>query len=67
MQETKEVAVPQYQEEKAKAGLGIHKALQKLNMELFFTNDVLEKTSSTGHLVKPTDQFRREGSTSHSM
>ena len=31
----------------------IHKALGKLNMELFFTNDISKKTSSTGHLVKP--------------
>lgn len=64
MQETKEVAVLQDLEGEAKAGLGIHKALEKLNMELFFTNDVHEKTSSTGHLVKPRDPFRREGSTS---
>lgn len=45
----------------------IHKALGKLNMEPFFTNDVSKKTSSTGHLVKPTDRARIEGSTSHSM
>lgn len=36
-------------------------------MELFFTNEVSKKKSSTKHLVKPTDQFRTEGSTLHSM
>lgn len=45
----------------------IHKAFGKLNMELLFTNDVPKKASSTGHLMKPTDWFRIEGSTSHSM
>lgn len=66
LQETQDTAVLQFQEEKAKAGLGMQKALEKLNTEMFFTNDIAKK-SSTGHLVKPTDQFRREGSTSHSM
>lgn len=66
LKETKDIAVLQCQEEKAKAGLGIQKALEKLNTELFSTNDVPKK-GSIGHLVKPTDWFRREGSTSHSM
>lgn len=44
----------------------IHKALDKLNVELFFTNEVSKKKSSIRQLVKPTDQFRIEGSTSHS-
>lgn len=65
MQETKDIAVLHGQEEKAKAGLGIHKALEKVNTELILTNDVPKK-SSAGHLVKPTDQFSREGNTSHS-
>lgn len=58
LQETQDIAVLQYKEEKAKAGLGIQKALEKLNTEMFFTNDILKK-SSTGHLVKPTDQVRK--------
>lgn len=66
LQNTKDISVLYYQEEKAKVGLGIQKALEKLNTELSFINDVPQE-SSTGHLVKPTDQFRREGNTSRSM
>lgn len=36
LQETKNISVLQYQEEKGKTGLGIQKALEKLNTGLFF-------------------------------